>query len=214
MVKKLIKIIIILLVLLVVCPLTLLWWCSSLSRRQTPVEEKGISIGFQYENSKGALITAIKSDKKEFDIDDVTLDFYYGGIAKDDGCNLVALYFVSEGYNWYKDFASVADYKDIDGCYFIKEMTVDEYDSSPYDIEIRWNPRQKKKEYEIYFHYVDTLTVPKEMFSKQTGTVSFLVAHIDLNEDGTYGLSLAGGACSQTLNYIKTEAGTVELKKG
>lgn len=42
-----------------------------------------LEIGFRYDRRPGSLIAAVKSQKTEFDIDDVTLDFYYGGEATD-----------------------------------------------------------------------------------------------------------------------------------
>lgn len=199
------------LLLVVTCSLISLQGCSFLRKLQTPIEEKGISIGFQYENRKGSLITAIKSDKKVFDIDDVTLDFYYGGHTRGySQCNLVALYFISGD----KFDSDVDDYKSVDGYYFIKEMTIDEFESGPFDIEQRWSPKQKDEKNNIYFHYIDTLTIPQDMFLEPTGIVSFCIAHIALNEEGNskYKLILSGGASGQRLYYSKNDDGTVELR--
>jgi len=196
------------LLLVVICSLISLQGCSFLRKLQTPTDEQGISIGFQYENSQGSLITAIKSDKKVFDIDDVTLDFYYGGFTRDySHCESVALYFLSKN----KFDTEVDDYKNIDGCYFIKEISREEYDSGPFDIEQRWGPKQKEEKNNIYFHYIDTMTIPKEMFLGQTGMVAFFIAHIALNEEGNskYRLIASSG---QDLYYIIKEDGTVELR--
>lgn len=198
--------------LVVICALICLQGCDFLRKLQTPIEEKGISIGFQYENRKGSLVTAIKSDKKVFDIDDVTLDFYYGGLTNGyPQCNSVALYFSSDGASYIRD---VDDYKNIDNCYFIKEMTIDEYELGPFDIEQRWGPKKENEKYNLYFHFVETLTIPKEMFSEQTGEVSFFVAHIVLNTDGNskYELIVSGAASEQRLYYSKNDDGTVELR--
>lgn len=210
MVHKKTKLIIALL-LVVMCSLISLQGCSFLRKLHTPSEEKGINVGFQYENRKGSLITAIKSDKKIFDIDDVTLDFYYGGHTSGySQCNSVALYFSSNGlFDFYVD-----DYKNVEGCYFIKEMTRDEFESEPFDIEIRWSPKHKDKKYEAYFHYVNTWTIPQELFSEQTGRVTFFIAHIALNEedDSKYKLIISGAASAQSLYYSKNDDGTVELR--
>lgn len=199
--------------LVIICALISLQGCCFLSRWRTPTEEEGISFGFQYENRQGSLITAIKSDKKIFDIDDVTLDFYYGGRADFYArCNSVALYFISGRDNWYTE-GLFEDYKNIDGCFFIKEMTINEYESGPFDIEQRWGPKQEKEEYNLYFHFVDTWTIPKEMFEEQTGMVGFFIAHIFLNEEdnGKYKLVVSGPASGRGLYYSKTEDGYVEL---
>ena len=204
---------IIALLLVVICSLISLQGCSFFAKVDTPTEEKGISIGFQYENSQGSLITAVKSDKKVFDIDDVTLDFYYGGIASHTYYNSVALYFISGRNNYFTEVA-VADYKDIEGCIFIKEMTIGEFESEPFDIEIRWSPKNKDKKYELYFHYVDTLTVPKEVFSEQTGEFYFILALTRTNkENNLIEVYNSGRASCQMITYIKNDDGTVELKQ-
>lgn len=209
--KKARRIVSILLV--VMCALISLQGCGFLSRWHTPTEEKGISIGFQYENRKGPLITAIKSDKKVFDIDDVTLDFYYGGLTREFlGCNSVGFYFASGKTNLVFN-THVDDYKNIDSCYFIKEMTIDDYVSGPFDIEQRWGPKKKDEKDNVYFHFVDTWTIPKEMFTEEFGIFAFFIAHIVLIEDGNtkYKLDFGSRACGQRLYYTKTEDGYIEL---
>lgn len=197
--------------LVVVCALISLQGCGFLSRWHTPTEEKGISIGFQYENRKGSLITAIKSDKKVFDIDDVTLDFYYGGIASDSLHTSVALYFISGRNNLFTDLI-VDDYKNIDGCYFIKEMTIYEYESGPFDIEQRWGPKKKNEKDNLYFHFVDTLTVPEEVFSESQGEFYFIATYLRTNKENNLAeVYNPGRANSQILYYTKTEDGSIEL---
>ncbi len=197
--------------LVVICVLISLQGCGFLSRWRTPTEEEGISIGFQYENSQGSLVTAIKSDKKVFEIDDVTLDFYYGGIASDSLSDSVALYFISGRNNLFTDLI-VDDYKNIDGCYFIKEMTIEEYESGPFDIEQRWGPKQKNEKNTVYFHFVDTLTVPKEVFSESQGEFYFIAAYLRTNKENNLAeVHNPRGANRQILYYTKMEDGYVEL---
>jgi hypothetical protein len=94
--------------------------------------KEGIEKGFSYGTALGGYIAAAaKSEKNEFNIDDVTLDFYYGhynGLATptdksryEEIC--VAVYF-SLSENTYSSFD---DYRDIEDFYFVKEIPIEEF---------------------------------------------------------------------------------------
>lgn len=111
-----------------------------------------------------SLIAAVGGRQKEYDLDNVTLDFIYGGESIYD----VAVYVSPE----YKDVSFVNelydDYKNIPELYFINEKTQTEFTCGPFDIEVSWT-------YGLYYHFVDTWTVPKEVFNKEAGRIVFWV---------------------------------------
>lgn len=118
------------------------------------------------------LIAAVGGRQKEYDLDNVTLDFIYGGESIYD----IAVY-VSRDLD---DFSFVNelhdDYKNIPGLYFINEKTQTEFACGPFDIEVSWT-------YGLYYHFVDTWTVPKEVFNKNAGRFIFWIFSFKEVED-------------------------------
>lgn len=119
----------------------------------------------RYGNQNGIgepLIAAVGGRQEEYDLDNVTLDFIYGGESIWD----VAVYVSPE----YSDLSFVNelydDYKNIPGLYFINEKTQSEFTCGPFDIEVSWARG-------LYYHFVDTWTVPKEVFNKEAGRIAF-----------------------------------------
>lgn len=109
-----------------------------------------------------SLIAAVGGRQNEYDLDNVTLDFIYGGESIYD----VAVYVSPE----YSDLSFVNelhdDYKNIPELYFINEETQTEFTCGPFDIEVSWARG-------LYYHFVDTWTVPKEVFNKEAGRIAF-----------------------------------------
>ncbi|MCL2706895.1 MAG: hypothetical protein FWE97_01825 [Dehalococcoidia bacterium] len=99
---------------------------------------------------------SVKSSKTKFNIDDVILDFYYGSYRSNsfyicpessDEVEIVgwALYFCDGPYYEntlyyhfdpnYKDFL-YDDYRNIDGHYFVKEISIEEFESYNYSVSL------------------------------------------------------------------------------
>ena len=139
-------------------------------------EYKGYSNGFNYNDHrlKSSVMCAARSEKTEFDVDDVTLDFYFGwwerqpsdpsypGIKSLLG---YALYFCNEQIET-KTNINTEDYKNIPGHYFIKEIPTDEFNSDKYSISM-------KKSIGRVFKQSESFTVPKELFDQKRGTILF-----------------------------------------
>lgn len=126
----------------------------------------------------------IKSDKTEFNVDDVTLDFSYGngsntdvgGYVGGDGedCPIVciALYFYNAKYlDTAARFgeARFDDYKEIQDFYFVKEISLADYNES-YDVDNSVLGRR--------YEHTDALTIPKEALELSSGYVCLGVLQI------------------------------------
>ena len=127
---------------------------------------------------------AYKSDKTKFDIDDVTLDFYYGVLFihieniietysypifevffdNDDGdkhiIKRVEENFVSEKYRWEYD---------------LDEFDYDELDYGKFD---HIEPTKK-------FNHSESITIPKKLFSRDSGIIWFVISGANVAEDET-----------------------------
>ena len=116
------------------------------------------NIGYEIQPNSGDALNSpryrIKSGGTKFDIDNVTLDFYYGGSGADGGSNIFfetdshaqfvcfALYFL-DGQYYSADFRLGPwrivenDYQDIEGYHIIKTLTRDEFNSEEYYVLVR-----------------------------------------------------------------------------
>ena len=164
--------------------------------------EKGIDIG-----SKGILIGelpyvfySIRSNETEFDLDNVTLDFSFGkGTSSDVGgfigegspdeaeIKCIAVYFCNGAYLdkmvGFGD-ARFDDYKSIDGLYFVREISIDDYNEN-YDVDTGFLRRR--------YEHSETLTVPRGVFEKRTGYACIVVAEIALERSsGLYCVAYSG----------------------
>ena len=118
----------------------------------TACRNKGLEAGFKWKEHPDAVceyFCAYKSDKRVFDINDVTLTFYYGG-TQGVQCPVFKVYFENE-----------------DGdAYIVKEIR-------------NHNPDDYKVDYEGYyrwtrvFNFSENITIPKELFVKQRGHIFF-----------------------------------------
>lgn len=157
--------------------------------------EKGIDIG-----SGGILIGelpyvffSIRSNETEFDLDNVTLEISFGngtssdvgrfigeGSPDEDEIKCIAVYFCNGAYldkvTGFGD-ARFDDYKAIDGLYFVREISVDDYNEN-YDVDTGFLHRR--------YEHSETLTVPRDVFEKRTGYACIVVAEIAL--EGSSGL--------------------------
>ena len=143
---------------------------------------KGINIGFngKWIGTLPDVHFGIKSDKTEFDINNVTLDFSYGdgsvgevggyignyveGAEETEDCPIVcvAVYFYNSKYGNTLGEARFEDYKNIEGLYFVKEISLDDYNEN-YDVE--------NNIFGSKYEHTETLTIPQETFELTTGFV-------------------------------------------
>lgn len=155
-------------------------------------EDIGLNVGFEYSSSSEESPSdycAYRSDISEFDINDVTLEFFYGGIfsesiehERSNGRNIgkVELYFFAPALCENSECATQYDYQYggmkcsnllcEDSRYFIKESEED-YTSEAH----RW----KGILYEE--GEGETITIPKELFVGERGLIAFFVYGKDEN---------------------------------
>jgi hypothetical protein len=141
--------------------------------------EDGFEVGFVIPVSHVAtIVTAARSDKRVFDVDDATFDLYYGGytlITEDtteDDILVVAIYFLNaEYYPPNEDFHKLffEDYRDIEGFYLIKEIGAREFNS-------RYKVSYEKRRF--VFAHKEAFTVPRDIFKGTSGEFSFIVAQV------------------------------------
>ena len=179
----------------------------------------GLNIGF--DGRMGQLpevYFGVKSDKTEFNIDDVTLDFSYGDgsvtdvggyVGGDNGedCPIVciAVYFFNAKY---QDAVTIfgdarfGDYKEIEGLYFVKEISSDDYNEN-YDVENSfWGCK---------YEHTETLTIPETVMELTTGYVCLGVFEIAYIPSENLYCIVGGGY--QALKYEKLDGNMVELSK-
>ena len=170
-----------------------------------------LEIGFDRGGRLPSLMSAVKSDHTDFEINDVTLDFYFGGLADEyppDHEHIsvgVALYFCNEeAYSALELDTPYSDYQTLDGLYFIKIINTEEFNSGNYEVDISGFGKAT-------FLHCETITVPSEVFIE--GNDHFGLAMLDiycLKGQTDYYVSCAGGL---EIKYEFLDAQSVRLSK-
>lgn len=126
------------------------------------------------------IMAGVKSDHTDFAIDDVTLDFYYGGNVPSpysgyNGLTIgVALYFCNEeAYKAVKFNTPYEDYQNIEGFHFVKFIPEEEFNSDEYSVQFH---RLRDRTYQ----HSETLTVPSDVFIEDDDCfcLAFVAFHI------------------------------------
>lgn len=163
---------------------------------------KGLKLGFRNRGHIPDLPCAVRSSKTKFDIDDVTLNFYFsvrGGFELSDKNYTfvyISLYFCDSKFNGYPGYMEIIeDYRDLEGHYFIREIPAEEYVEEDYDITIGRLLDDK-------FKHCETQTVPKEVMPKEKGSFCFRVVIVNYShKDEGYCLT-SGGYIEIDYEYI------------
>ena len=160
----------------------------------------------------------IKSDTIEFDIDDATMDFSFGNENGTSGCIFlndeecpivgVAVYFYNEEHQdaVYEDTdsfrsAHFEDYKEIENWYFVKDIRPEDFNAN-YKIQYNYWGHTK-------YDHTETLTIPKEIFIPDKGTLYFAVYEFAyIPSENTY-ISHKGN--TQELRYEVLNNGKVRI---
>ena len=162
-------------------------------------DKKGVlEVGFEQGWRLPSLMGAAKCDHTDFDINDVTLDFYFGGQASeyspdDERISFgVALYFCNEkAYSAIEFDAAYDDFQKINGMHFIKFISTEDFNSGEYDVEsTSW--------FKVSFQHCETMTVPSDVF---------------LKDDDHFGLAMVEIYCYKSKSgYYISCAGCLEIK--
>ena len=166
-------------VLRIISAICMVLLCFSMASCSNP---EGLNMGFKgkWIGTLPDVHFGIQSDKTEFDISNVTLDFSYGdgrigevggyignyveGADEIEDCPIVcvAVYFYNSRYGDTLGEARFEDYKNIEGLYFVKEISLDDYNEN-YDVENNF--------FGSKYEHTETLTIPQETFELTTGFV-------------------------------------------
>ena len=149
----------------------------------------GFCSGFNYVYGGGGytpIECAARSDKTEFNIEDVTLDFYIGwdkeqplSFGNDYENSWIVLYFSEVQRDNIMHITNEIDYRDVDDLVYLENIPADEFSSDKYAISIT------KKSGKIFVESMK-FTVPIDMFNEKTYAFLFLVTYVTLTEEGTY----------------------------
>lgn len=176
----------------------------------------GINTGSASGGMVPPIAIRIRSDKTEFDIDDVTLDFSFGSeFGTNNGYEIdderypvvsVAVYFYNAKYiDSAYESTGYADYKEIEGWHFVKDITHEDYEQN-YKVEYRWVGLPK-------FDHTETLIIPEETFELTTGYVCcgiFPIVYVP--SDNSY-IVIGSWGHFEALKYEKLENGRIKITK-
>ena len=115
----------------------------------------------------------------------------------------VAVYFFNSKYIDTLDKARFEDYKNIEGLYFVKDISLDDYNEN-YDVENNFFGRK--------YEHCEALTIPKEVMELNTGYAClgvYSIAYIpseDMYRFGYHGYY-------QALKYEKLDNGKVRISE-
>ena len=151
---------------------------------------KGLEGGFNRKGLLPSFLSAYRSDKREFDIDDVTLTFYYGG---------------SNGIE-YPSFKLYFENENGD-IHLIKE--VNNHDPENYIVKL-----EHKKILFVYkttkiFNHSESITIPKELFVNNVGYIMFYFKNTTENLDNESEPLYLG----TVVIYYKVEGDTIFLSE-
>ena len=182
-------------------------------------KKAGIRMGFDYKMGLlPSVFFGIESEKTEFDLDAVTLDFSYGNASFADmdayigGDNwetypviCIGVYFFNAKYQdsviAFGD-GRFADYKNIEGLHFMKEITLEDYNE---------NYRVKNKLFGCKYAHTETMTIPREVFELNRGYACIGVYEIAyVPSEDRYRIAYGS---FEALKYEKLEDGKVKLSK-
>ena len=153
------------------------------------IEKEGLEAGFKWREHPDASMDyfcAYRSDKREFNIDDVTLTFYYGGLRGLD-CYAFRLYFENKNGD----------------VYLIKQVT----NHNPDDYKVHCEGYTRWDSYRV-FDFCENITIPKELFVNDSGYIFFCldVIHVSWQEDTWYN-------ANREIIYYNVVGNTVELSE-
>ena len=137
-----------------------------------------LEIGFSRFTHLPQIMEAVKSDRSDFNINDVTLDFYYGGEASeysddDDRVSVgVALYFCNqEAYRAIEFDTLYDDYTNVEGLFFAGFISTEDFNSGEYSVDVS---RLGK----VTFKHHEALTVPADVFIEDDDHFGFAALEI------------------------------------
>ena len=125
---------------------------------------------------------AYRSNKTEFDIDNVTVDFYYGGYYP-----LGAEYYLQiENFPTFEIYFTTDNLNTICFVKRVEENLVSEKYRYNYICDDNWNAT------EIRFNHSESITIPREIFTKNEGVIYFTIYSQNVNYTNSSVKAIAG----------------------
>ena len=161
------------------------------------------------------ILMGVKSQTKIFSIDDVTLDLYYAfydnAFSNPDGSygHYTVSRFFFGLYICDKDFTFVPeqgeeidDFKNIENQYFVKEITQEEFYNG-------YGYSYSRVSGKVTYDHKEKITIPKEFFDKESGTVLIKIYHYRISHVGKCTRDKIGMV---SIGYEKIDENTIKLK--
>jgi hypothetical protein len=149
---------------------------------------KGLSIGFSFSGPRySQIMYAFRSDKTEFSVDDVTLNFYCGWFGElpsaqppytvqgNDYIVGVAFYITTSAVGQWVDPQD--SYSTVENQHFLMIIPIDEFWTGDYLAS------QTRKKGKIFNHDGKSITIPKEAFLHQEETLELYAQIISFSYD-------------------------------
>lgn len=140
-----------------------------------------IEIGFKPTPEHNGIVGAVRAKTNTFDIDDITMDFYFGGDIIDERYwQSVVLYFVNRKNVHSSKYPKTEEYRTSEEWYFMEEIDHETFNNGPFDVSIRFGYIGDN----FFFRFKRKITIPKELFENESGQIAFLVAGLpQLNKE-------------------------------
>ncbi len=112
---------------------------------------------------------AYKSDKREFDLDNVTMDFYYGHLIPG---------------VWMEETTFYIEFENGDKKILVKTINGDDFFNGEYTVD--WSTDTKSIfSFSLYdYNHHETITIPRELFVGEKGSFRFQMSMKYLTEEG------------------------------
>jgi hypothetical protein len=195
----------------------------------TDKQQDGFAVGFgQPHRTSSAIIVAAQSDKSVFAIDEVTLNFYFGGYAvvninslddwygghqNEEDMLPIAVYFVDGDVypSWRSgtsEYPRFDDFRKVEGYHFVKEISIDKFMGGYLVINESMTKRS--------FSHSEMLTVPQDIFrifnyAKDSGSFYFFVGQVVYDFKAHKQTFHAGSDSSVEIGYQFLNDTTVRL---
>ena len=138
------------------------------------ISDEGLKSGFSSSGETSFFFVAYQSDKKEFDINDVTLEFSYGGwfIHHPDG----TICQCSKNYPYFDIY-----FKNEDGGKIFVKRVEENFVSEKYNCKLIFD--ENHYIVDVEFNHSEILTIPKEIFTREKGIIWISLHGEDVSQD-------------------------------
>ena len=210
------KSVIVCFVALLLLPIVFLTGCSA----DIDGRHNGLSIGFNFIGPRySQIMYAVRSDRTEFEINNVTLDFYCGWFGElpffhtdieDEASYTVGVAFYITKSVVGQSIDPQGDYRNVENQHFIKIISAEEFWSESF------LANQTRRDGKVFNHSGESITIPKEAFSQQEGTLELYAQIVSFYlEDNLFHFdsSLSGSWYTVYIRYNRVNDNIIRLRR-